>query len=158
MSKNTEQGVKPATLTLVVRRLIRATPEQCFDAWSRPEELLRWWGPRSVTCTSAEVDLRVGGRYRIANQFPDGATLWISGEFAAIERPRKLMYTWRLEPGAELPEQVTVTFTRHAAGTEVIVAHERISDAVKRDRHEQGWIECLDGLEQHLARCARAGG
>src|SRR5262249_11866527 len=63
---------RPENVALVVRRTIRAPVERVFDAWTRPEHLRRWWGPKPVRCTEAEVDLRRGGRYRIANQHPDG--------------------------------------------------------------------------------------
>jgi uncharacterized protein YndB with AHSA1/START domain len=43
------------------------------------------WGPEGVSCIAAEVDLRVGGRYRIANKFPDGRVFWIVGELQIIE-------------------------------------------------------------------------
>jgi len=74
MSKHTDPTVSRMELTLVVRRTIGASPERVFDAWTKPERLRLWWGPRGVTCTAAEVDLRVGGRYRIANQFPGAIT------------------------------------------------------------------------------------
>lgn len=138
------------SLTLVVRRTLRATQQRVFDAWTQPELLRRWWGPAGVTCPEAEVDLRVGGRYRIANQMPDGGVLWIAGEFEQIEPPRKLVYTWLVGDNPN-NERVTVTFeARDADNTEVIIAHERINDPVARDRHEQGWIGCLDGLVAHF--------
>jgi uncharacterized protein YndB with AHSA1/START domain len=152
MSSGNEPAAKRGTLTLIVRRVVAATPERLFDAWTSPAELPHWWGPESVTCTAAEVDLQVGGRYRIANRLPDGTTLWISGEFECIERPRKLVYTWRVGAGSQPLERVTVTFEARSAGTEVVVLHERIADAVTRDRHEQGWLGCLDGLGAYLTR------
>jgi uncharacterized protein YndB with AHSA1/START domain len=144
----------PATITLVVRSTIRATPERLFDAWTRPDELVRWWGPEFVICIAAEVDLRVGGGYRIANQFPDGKLLWISGEFEIVERPRRLVYTWRLESGSGPSERVTVSFEGRGECTEVSVTHERIPSAALRDQHQAGWLGCLDGLAVYLARSA----
>jgi uncharacterized protein YndB with AHSA1/START domain len=138
------------TGVLIVRRSIRASPERIFDAWTQPKQLRRWWGPRSVECVGAEVDLRIGGRYRIANQFPDGKILWISGEFEAIEPPHKLVYTWRLGAEGAAAERVTVTFEAHGEVTEVIVAHERIPSEALRDMHEQGWVGCLDGLVEYM--------
>jgi uncharacterized protein YndB with AHSA1/START domain len=139
------------TVVLVVRRTIRASRERLFDAWSQPEQLKQWWGPKSVVCSDAQVDLKVGGRYRIANRFPDGKVVWISGVFEAIERPHLLVYTWQVgaEPGAE--ERVSVTFETRGDGTEVTVTHERIASAARRDMHEQGWVDCLDGLAEYLA-------
>jgi uncharacterized protein YndB with AHSA1/START domain len=137
------------TAVLIVRKSIRASPERVFDAWTQPEHLKLWWGPKSVECIDAEVDLRVGGRYRIANQFPDGKILWISGEFETIERPHRLVYTWRVGSEAAA-ERVTITFEERAKETEVIVMHERIPTPAMRDMHEQGWVGCLDGLVDYL--------
>jgi uncharacterized protein YndB with AHSA1/START domain len=137
-------------MVLVVSRLIRATPERLFDAWTRPGELMKWWGPESVTCIGAEVDLRVGGSYRIGNRFADGTVVWIAGEFELIERPRKLAYTWRIGPAAGAAERVLVTFATRGADTEVSVRHERIGDEAKRKLHEQGWLGCLAGLAQYV--------
>jgi uncharacterized protein YndB with AHSA1/START domain len=139
------------TAVLIVRRSIRASPERIFDAWTQPKHLKKWWGPISVECVDAEVDLRVGGRYRIANQFPDGKILWICGEFEAIERPHKLVYTWRVGADEAAEERVTVTFETRGEETEVIVAHELIPTTAMRDMHEQGWVDCLVGLVDYLA-------
>jgi uncharacterized protein YndB with AHSA1/START domain len=136
--------------TLIVRRTIRATAERLFDVWTRPDDLQRWWGPQGVTCIAAAVDLRVGGRYRIGNQFPSGEVVWITGEFEAIERPHRLAYTWRLESQPGPPERVTVMFVAAGATTEVVITHERIANAVTRARHEQGWCGCLEGLARYL--------
>jgi uncharacterized protein YndB with AHSA1/START domain len=133
-------------VTLIVRKTIRATAERLFAAWTTAEELKRWWGPQGVTCIEAEVDLRKGGRYRIGNQFPDGKILWISGEFEVIEAPRKLVYTWRIEPNTASSERVTVQFEAQGENTEVIVTHERIASEELRERHQQGWVGCLEGL------------
>ena len=152
MSSDHESATRRGSLTLIVRRVIAATPERLFEAWTCPAELRHWWGPESVSCTAAEVDLQVGGRYRIANRLADGTTLWISGAFECIDRPRKLVYTWCVGPGSPPAELVTVTFEAHPMGTEVVIVHERIAAAVTRDRHEQGWLGCLDGLGVYLRR------
>ena len=133
-------------VTLVIRKTIRAKAERLFAAWTSPAQLKLWWGPQGVKCIEAEVDLRHGGRYRIANQLPDGNVLWITGEFEVIEAPRKLVYTWRIEPEKESSERVTVQFEESGDDTEVIVTHERIASEEMRKRHEQGWFGCLAGL------------
>ena len=136
----------PFAAVLVVRRTIRARPEALFAAWTDPQQLTRWWGPPGVTCTAAEIDLRVGGSYRIANRMPDGSTLWIAGEFELIEPPSRLIYSWRLEIPEAGTERVSVSFVPRDAATEVVVTHERIASETARTRHEIGWIGCLDGL------------
>ncbi len=133
-------------ITLVVRRTIRAAAHRIFDAWTQPEHLRAWWGPRPVTCSGAEVDLRVGGRYRIDNAIPDGSTVVIEGEFREIIRPRKLVYTWRMSGEAEETSLVTVRFEPRGAATEVVIVHEQVPTEATRGSHEEGWNGCLDGL------------
>jgi uncharacterized protein YndB with AHSA1/START domain len=142
---------EPLAATLVVRRRINATPEKLFAAWTQPELLVRWWGPQGVTCTGAEIDLRVGGAYRIANQFPDGTVIWIAGVFEAIEPPHRLTYTWKLESQNGLAERVTVCFEGSGTSTEVVITHERIPNEAARTSHERGWSGCLDKLERYAS-------
>jgi uncharacterized protein YndB with AHSA1/START domain len=139
-------------IILIVRRTIRASAETIFDAWTRPEQLRVWWGPSPVTCSAAEIDLRVGGRYRIANAVPDGPTVMIEGEFREIKRPHKLVYTWRM--GLDAPESslVTVRFEEHEEATEVVIVHEQVPSEAVRDSHEEGWNGCLDGLAAFVGR------
>jgi uncharacterized protein YndB with AHSA1/START domain len=142
-----------AAVTLVVRRLVRASVDRVFAAWTEPEQLRRWWGPRPVTCVDATVDLRVGGSYRIGNLLPDGAVLWIRGCFEVVEPPHRLVYTWEVVGKEPLEEasRVTVRFESRGAATEVIVLHERIPSAAVGAEHEAGWGGCLDGLERMFA-------
>jgi uncharacterized protein YndB with AHSA1/START domain len=137
--------------TLVVRKTIQASPERLFAAWTEPEQLRAWWGPEGVVCIEAEVDLRPGGRYRIGNQFPDQSVLWIVGEFEAVEPPRRLVYTWRVEGISQAPERVTVQFDSRGAATEVIVTHDRIASRELRDQHLHGWEGCLAGLAEYVS-------
>jgi uncharacterized protein YndB with AHSA1/START domain len=139
----TKSAPSALAATLVVRRQIRATTERLFAAWTRPELLVCWWG-------AAEIDLRVGGRYRIANRFPDGSTIWIGGVFEAIEAPHRLIYTWQLESHGGPAERVIVRFISRGELTEVEVTHERIPNDAARTSHERGWVGCLDGLVRYM--------
>jgi uncharacterized protein YndB with AHSA1/START domain len=133
---------------LVVRRVIRASPERLFDAWTDSGQLAQWWGPEGVVCTQAEMDVRPGGSYRIANRLPDGSTLWISGVFEVVQRPSQLAFSWQVGGAHANIERVTVSFVSVAQGTEVIVTHERIADEKTRDGHALGWEGCLEGLSR----------
>lgn len=147
-----QQNLEPyhKRMNLVVTKIISASPERLFAAWTEPEQLKQWWGPESVTCIEAEVDLRVGGRYRIGNRFPDGSVVWITGEFHLIDAPRKLVYSWQVGATAD-EELVTVSFEPTTDGqTEVTVVHERIPDEPTRARHQLGWVGCLGKLGSHL--------
>jgi uncharacterized protein YndB with AHSA1/START domain len=139
------------TATLVVRRTIGASAERLFAWWTEPAHLCRWWGPRPVICASADVDLVVGGRYRIVNSLPDSTTLTIEGEFREVHPPTKLVYTWRVMPTDEGSSLVTVRFVPRGDATEVVVQHEQIATEAIRGSHEKGWIGCLDGLVRYAA-------
>jgi uncharacterized protein YndB with AHSA1/START domain len=136
-------------VALVTRRTIRASADRLFEAWTQPEQLRAWWGPRPVTCSGASVDLRVGGRYCIANLLPDGKTLMIEGEFLVVEAPHRLVYTWRA--GEDQKSRVTVRFEPRGDATEVIVIHEQIPNERVRESHESGWSGCLEGLARHFS-------
>ena len=140
----------PCELTL--RRQINASPEAVFRLWTEADLIKKWWGHSGVTCPTADVDLRVGGKYRIANLFPSGATVWIHGEFVSIESPHRLCYTWGLGLESIPEEQVTVTFESLNGGTQVTIRHEKVPGAAERDSHERGWRGCLDGLSELAER------
>lgn len=145
---------------LVVRRTIRATPERLFAAWTEPDQLLEWWGPAGVECVDAQVDLRPGGEYRIANRFPDGRVVWIRGRFESVEPPHRLTYSWTIDsdsPSDASRERVTVRFEPIGSdATSVVVVHERIATDELRRGHEVGWLGCLDGLDALIEAELRA--
>jgi uncharacterized protein YndB with AHSA1/START domain len=142
---------------LSISRVIKAPPRTVFEAWTTPSLLMKWWGPEGVRCTAAEIDLREGGAYRIANQHGDGSITWISGVFERVRPPEELVYSWAIGlPGAN-GSRVTVEFRSHAEGTEVVLIHERLAAEV-RDMHLQGWTGCLDGLQRMFAEGPTAAG
>jgi uncharacterized protein YndB with AHSA1/START domain len=77
----------PGEAFLHTRRFVRATPELVYDAWTRPEHIRRWLGPRGLTMTVCESDLRVGGEWRFVHRGPDGVGYWTS---ASDERGLRL--------------------------------------------------------------------
>jgi uncharacterized protein YndB with AHSA1/START domain len=141
--------MEPTALTL--RRVIRAPRDRVFAAWTEPEALRKWWGPGEVSCPEAEVDLREGGAYRIANLEQDGSITWISGTFERVRPPEELVYTWSVSIVPGDPTLVRVMFLPHAEGTELVLTHERFAVEAVRDMHSQGWNGCIDKLERYLA-------
>ncbi|HQU25454.1 MAG TPA: SRPBCC domain-containing protein [Acidimicrobiales bacterium] len=86
---------------LVVERMIPASPERVFDAFTDPASLTPWWWPEGVTCPAAEVDLRVGGTYHLDLRWPDAIppearfSHYLGGEYYEIERPRRRVMSGR---------------------------------------------------------------
>ena len=68
-------------------RTLPAPRSRVFDALTEPEEVAKWFGPNGFTARSVDVDLRVGGAYRMAVQPPEGELFYLRGEFRAIDPP-----------------------------------------------------------------------
>jgi len=147
----TTKAVDQRTETLEIRRLIPAARERVFDAWTQAKELDRWSAPSPMTAR-AEVDLRVGGRYRIVMRGPDGVDRSVGGVYRVVERPSKLVYTWKWEDSPMGDSVVTVEFHERGKETEVVLRHEGLADADSRARHEHGWNGCLDNLVDLMQR------
>jgi uncharacterized protein YndB with AHSA1/START domain len=140
---------QPSTLTLRLRRTLPAPPERVFRAWTTPEEMKKWKAPGDMTTSVAEVDLRVGGKYRIHMRAPDGALHRLVGAYRLVDPPRKLVYTWRWEDDPEAGETlVTVEFLGRGNATEVVLTQELFPTDDQRQRHEMGWTKCFEKLAQ----------
>lgn len=144
MAATTKQSTQPAT-TLEIRRVIPAPRQRVFDAWTQAKELDRWSAPPPMTAR-AEIDLRVGGRYRITMRAPDGSERRVSGVYRVVEPPTKLVYTWKWEESAMPDTTVTVEFHDRGKSTEIVLRHDGLVDPDSRARHEHGWNGCLDNL------------
>ncbi|MDQ2889249.1 MAG: SRPBCC domain-containing protein [Gemmatimonadota bacterium] len=137
----------PSAETLRIERKFQASPERVFQAWTSPEELNRWSDPDPRNA-EAEVDLRVGGRYRIAMSRPDGTVHRVTGVYREILPPSRLVYTWAWESMPGFPETiVTVEFRAcNDGGTDVLLVHEGLPNEEARAKHEHGWAESMRKL------------
>jgi uncharacterized protein YndB with AHSA1/START domain len=134
---------------VVVRRTIAATPERLFDAWLDPIALAAWMRPGEVRSTVASLDPRVGGAYEIV-MTSSSDTYSHRGVYRAIERPRRLVFTWKSGPTQDCETLVTVDFLPQGKSTEVVVTHELLPDSA-RASHGRGWTGGLEKLAQHFA-------
>ena len=140
-------------LTLNLSRTFDAPRDRVFRAWTDPRLLEKWWGPPGFTCPSAQVDLRVGGAYRLAMTPPQGQTFYLAGTFREVTPPERLVYTWQWEDDAEGTGEtlVIVEFKDLGPRTEVTLTHERFPDTAAVARHTDGWNGCLIRLGELLS-------
>jgi uncharacterized protein YndB with AHSA1/START domain len=140
-----------SSLTLV--RRIAARPAIVFDALTTPDGIAHWWGPDAGPVLVAEVDARVGGRFRVRFRMLDGSEHESSGEYLEMVSPERLTMSWKWQ-GDEDPGESLVEIVLRAIdlGTELTFTHSRLHDQDTRRSHEQGWIGSLDKLQRYLAR------
>ena len=143
MSTHTETAVR-------MSRVIKASPAKVFEAWTSPELMKKWAAPEGVAVVNAVVDLRVGGRYHIHMKDPEGKEYNAVGEYSEIDPPRKLQYTWQWqEPENDVGiTSVTVEFNDMGDTTEISLVHDRFPNAEAAGGHNEGWVSCLNRLEQ----------
>lgn len=139
---------------LVLRRTFAADPQDVFQVWTTPEYMQRWFRPsKEFVHPFIEVDLRVGGQYRVGFQLPGGDLDVVKGEFLEVDQPQKLVYSWSWEEPHEfegIETQVTVDFLEKEGGTELVLTHERFSKPGMQERHMEGWTGALDLLRESV--------
>jgi uncharacterized protein YndB with AHSA1/START domain len=69
---------------LIITRIFDAPRELVWKAWTEPEQLMRWWGPKSFTSPVCKIDLRVGGVYLYCMRSPEGQDYWNTGVYKEI--------------------------------------------------------------------------
>ena len=136
--------VLPLALAVHLRHRFEAPRASVFRAWTDPEILRRWWCPAGWAPAGIEVDLRVGGAYRIGMQKPgSGPPVCVHGRFLEVDRPERLVYTWRWQNAFEdMPEtRVTVLFTDapEGGGTDVVLTHENLPEIPVCLKHWNAW-------------------
>lgn len=142
-----------ADLALHLERVLAAPRELVFRMCAEPDLLAQWWGPKGFAAASVELDVRVGGRYRIAMQPPEGDHFFLSGEFREVDPGIRLVYTFRWEPpDPDDRETVVVVSLRNRGGsTALTVDQGPFATAARRTLHQQGWTESLDRLEELIS-------
>ena len=118
---------------------------------AQPAALREWWCPSGWTAGEIEVELRVGGAYRIAMaRTAGGAPVVVSGQFLEVDPPKRLVYTWCWE-GAFTdmpPTLVSLELQGSVDETLLTLRHENFVDAALRQQHRSGWISACDRLDR----------
>ncbi len=138
--------------SLILKRRLKASPEQVYAAWTDPAKLQQWFRPASGSVfAGAELDVRGGGGYTIAVRTKDGEHHRVSGVYREVTPGRKLVFTWNSGCGPETKSLVTVLIRPDGDGSILTLIHEQFVDHASRERHQQGWTGCLDKLEAYFA-------
>ena len=141
---------RAARLAITLRRTIPARRGEVFRAWTDPAELKRWWARPGFTVVDAQVDLRIGGGFRIDTRPDVGNVFSVFGSYREVRPPERLVYTWAWQgtrmDGIET--LVTVDFREAGQDTEVLLTHEGFDTQGDHTAHRDAGIGCLDRLSQ----------
>ena len=157
MTMTNRPAGEPAEQEFVFERIFDAPRELVFKAWTDPEHLAHWWGPKGFTNTFREIDVRPGGVWRFVMHGPDGTDYDNKVVFSEVVEPERLVYTHGGDEDGESGQfQVTVTFAEEGDKTRLTMQM-LFESAAERDKMiEFGAIEganqTLDRLAEHLAR------
>lgn len=138
---------------IVVSRFFDAPRERVWAAWTDPEQIVRWWGPRGFRTTIHEMDVREGGDWRHTMHGPDGVDYPNHTRFVEVLEPRRIVYTntGGAEGGPTTSFVGTWTFEEEGGGTRLTM---RLAFDSAEDRDVAVRYGALEGGEQTLARLA----
>jgi uncharacterized protein YndB with AHSA1/START domain len=125
---------------VTVRRVLSAPPDVVYDEWLDPVGMLEWMCPRPARAVKISLEPSVGGPLRI-DIVDGGSSLYVSGTFVELDRPRRLRFTWSCSDWADPSVQSLVTVTLEACGadeTMMTIEHKQLPPA-QVDSHRHGW-------------------
>lgn len=134
---------------VVVKKVIKASPEEVYEAFTDPRIMSRWFYPFDGGRVEVTNTLEVGGAYSIVMFEPEGGKYEHTGEYRELRAPERLVFTWN----SELVQGtvVTVTLADVEGGTEVTVTHDFLATEKIREDHRKGWTGCLNNLDKLFA-------
>lgn len=157
-----------ATKDITITRIFNAPLERVWEAWTNPEDLKKWWGPKDFTAPAIKSDFRIGGKFNYCMRGPAGTEfdkdMWSGGEFKEIVPMKKIVQTDNFTdeegniispavygmPGDWGNMVVTVTFEDAGDGkTKLTIIHTG-HPVEMAGNAEQGWGESLDKFEAIL--------
>lgn len=151
----TLQVTTPSDCEIVMTRVFDAPRDMVFDAFSKPELLKRWFGPRGWSLSTCEIDLRVGGGFRFILRGPNGEEMGMRGVYKEIVRPERSVHMESFDdyPGES---QVTAEFVEKDGKTTmtatVLYPSKEVRDIVIQTGMEHGAAESYDKLAELLAQ------
>jgi uncharacterized protein YndB with AHSA1/START domain len=149
----------PSDREVVLTRVFNAPRRLVFEALSKPEHVLQWFGPRSCPIVECQMDFRLGGSWRYILRGADGGNMGMKGVYQEIAPPDRIVSTESFDdyPGESLN---TLTLTEENGQTTLRVTVRYPSaesrNAVLRSGMEKGAGETYDRLAEHLTTMSAA--
>jgi uncharacterized protein YndB with AHSA1/START domain len=136
---------------LIIARVFDAPREVVWRAWTEPDRMARWAGPRGFTLTVCEMDDK---GFRFTMRSPDGDEHRARGAYREMVERERLVYTWAWVDAEGRPGHetfITVTFADYGERTKLTLHQTRFESVAARDGHREGWESAFDCLADYLA-------
>lgn len=146
---------------IVLTRVYDAPRELVYRAWTDPEHIPRWFGPKGFTCTTHAIDIRVGGMWRFDMDGPDGKRWPNRMTFLQMKAPELLVFDHGTDSDDDPGKfRVTITFDAQSNGKTVVTLRQLHPTKAQREAGIAfGAVELgnttMDKLEAHLRTLAR---
>ena len=134
---------------IVIRRTYSATPQEVYAAWTDPELMRQFMCPEDVTFDNAQLDVRVGGKYRIVMNLPDSEKYVAYGVYKDVQPAKRLSMTWTWEENDKAEEHetlLTIDLAPNGTGTDLTLTHEKLASQKSAEDHTHGWTSILEKL------------
>jgi uncharacterized protein YndB with AHSA1/START domain len=134
--------------TVVLHRVIKATPEKVYRAFTTPKAMEAWIPPYCFYCTVHSMDTRMGGIYKMSfTNFTTGYTHSFGGQYLELIPNEFLKYSDRFDDPNLPGEMITSVWLKPVSGgTDFRVKQEGIPDVIPEDMCYLGWQDSLDKL------------
>lgn len=139
-----------STNTIRLHRVLRASPEKVYRAFTDPAAMAKWLPPYGFTATVHHMEAKVGGTFRMSfTNFTTGASHSFGGKYIDLVPHERIRYTDKFDdPNLPGEMQVTVTLKQVMCGTELNVVQEGVPAVIPAEMCYLGWEESLAQLKQ----------
>jgi uncharacterized protein YndB with AHSA1/START domain len=136
--------------SVTLHRVLKATPEKVFRAFSDTTAFTSWLPPYGFLCVAQQKDFKVGGNYKMTfTNFTTGSVQSFGGKYLEIQPNEFLKYIDKFDD-PNLPGEMitTVWFNKVLCGTELKITQEDIPSAIPAEMCYLGWQESLEKLKK----------
>jgi uncharacterized protein YndB with AHSA1/START domain len=173
MAAKNETAPTAAQSDFVITRVFDAPRELLWAAWTDPQHLAKWWGPRGLNTEVTQLDVRAGGKYRLVMRSAEGAEYPMRGVYREVVKPQRLVYTcdlsehpdewhdlidpsWRKTGRKPALDLITeVTFEEYSGKTtqtvRMLFPSAALRDSMLKMGMNEGWSSSFERLTEQLA-------
>ncbi|MBI1730435.1 SRPBCC domain-containing protein [Candidatus Acetothermia bacterium] len=165
MTSTTKDQTRIQGNELLITRFFDAPRVLVWKAWSEPDRMKKWWGPKGFTAPVVKIDFRIGGKYLCVMRSPEGRDFWSTGVYREIVPHDRIVYTDNFadEHGKQVPAShygfdgdwpddmlVTLTFEEQQGKTKMTLRHTGLPAGQISEQTGAGWNESFDKLAMTL--------